>query len=108
MIIKELITLVLKGITIPDEYMNDINKAVDILYKEGCKDVYLFGSLVKGRATTSSDIDIAVKLCPEGKYFNIFGKLMMELDHPVDFIVLDERDDFANFIEGNGELIHVS
>ena len=108
MTVRGLITLLLKGVSIPDEYIDDINKAVNILNNEGCKDVYLFGSLVKGKATTLSDIDIAVRICPDGKYFNILGKLMMELNHPVDFIVLDERDDFANFIKDNGELVYVS
>jgi predicted nucleotidyltransferase len=105
---REMIVVELKGLNIPGDYINDINKAFNILNKEGCKDIYLFGSLVMGNTRKGSDLDIAVKHCPEGSYFKILGKLMMELEHPVDLIVLDENDDFVNFIEQNGDLVHVS
>ncbi|MCU0287661.1 MAG: nucleotidyltransferase domain-containing protein, partial [Acidobacteria bacterium] len=46
---------------LPVSYRKDIQTAIDILKEEGCKEVYLFGSLVNGDFTGESDIDLAVK-----------------------------------------------
>lgn len=92
---------------IPLEYREDIDKAVRILKAEGCKEVYLFGSLVEGRFNESSDIDLAIKGCPKGKFFKILGKLLLELNHSVDLINLDRKNDFAQYIEKEGVLVYV-
>ena len=34
---------------IPVEYQEDIKKAVDLLKCEGCKSIFLFGSMVTGK-----------------------------------------------------------
>lgn len=93
---------------LPSGYKKDIEKAIKILKKEGCKDIYLFGSLAEGKMREKSDIDLAIKGCPSGKYFNLIGKLMLELDHAVDLVNLDKDDDFASFLTKEGELIYVS
>lgn len=92
---------------IPAEYRKDIDKAVKILKAEGCTEIYLFGSLVEGGYSENSDIDFAVKGCPKGKYYKILGKLLLELDHPVDLIDLDRNDDFVEYIKKEGVFIHV-
>ncbi|HEX3046946.1 MAG TPA: nucleotidyltransferase domain-containing protein [Bacillota bacterium] len=92
---------------IPVSYQADIEKAVKILKNEGCQAVNLFGSLAEGSSTEISDIDLAVKGCPPEKFFHVLGKLIMELDHPVDLIDLDERNDFVLFLEKEGSLMHV-
>ena len=92
---------------IPQEYREDIDKAVKILKTEGCKEVYLFGSLAEGRFNESSDIDLAIKGCPSGKFFKILGKLLLELNHSVDLINLDIKNDFVQYIEREGVLIYV-
>lgn len=93
---------------LPSSYKKDVEKAVKILKKEGCKDIYLFGSLAEGDVKEESDIDLAIKGCPSGKYFNLIGKLMLELDHSVDLVNLDKDDDFASFLTTEGELLYVS
>jgi predicted nucleotidyltransferase len=98
----------LAKIDIPSNYKRDVERAVKILKEEGCKDVYLFGSITQGEMRKESDIDIAIKGCPSGQYFNLLGKLMIELDHPVDLVNLDKNEDLAAFLFREGELIHVS
>ncbi|PKM88236.1 MAG: nucleotidyltransferase domain-containing protein [Firmicutes bacterium HGW-Firmicutes-12] len=93
---------------ISKRYQEDIIKGVKILKEAGCKEVFLFGSLSKGEERAGSDIDLAIRGCPTGMYFHILGKLMFELEHPVDLINLDGQDDFAKRIEKRGELIYVS
>lgn len=92
---------------VPHDYREDIEKAVRILKNEGCKEIYLFGSLAEGRINEGSDIDLAVKGCPNGEYFKILGKLLLELNHSVDLINLDRKSDFARFIEQEGVLVSV-
>lgn len=92
---------------ISQDYQEDIDKAVKILKNEGCKVVFLFGSLVEGRFNEGSDIDLAIKGCPPGKFFRILGKLLLELNHTVDLIDLDKKSDFVQFIEREGILINV-
>ena len=45
---------------IPENYQNDIKQATNLLKNEGCKDIFLFGSLVTGRFHKNSDIDIGI------------------------------------------------
>ena len=92
---------------IPHDYKEDVEKAVRILKNEGCKEVYIFGSLAEGRIKEGSDIDLAVKGCPTGKYFKILGRLLLELNHSVDLIDLDRKSDFVQYIEQEGVLVSV-
>jgi len=94
--------------TVSQKYKLEIEKAVSILKEEGCREVYLFGSIANGSAQEKSDIDLAVKGCPSGKYFNILGKLIIELEYPVDLINLDKKDLFSEHLQKEGELIYVS
>ncbi|SDM49692.1 nucleotidyltransferase family protein [Halarsenatibacter silvermanii] len=93
---------------IADEYKNDINKAIEILKDAGCEEIYLFGSLARGEDRKNADIDLAIRGCPEGVYFSLIGKLIIELEHSVDLVNLDKANDFAELLEDEGELVHVS
>lgn len=92
---------------IPGRYRDDIRRAAEILKAAGCKDIFLFGSLANGNAKENSDIDIAVSGCPNGEYFSLLGKLLMEIHHPIDLIDLDKRDEFSQYLLEEGGLIHV-
>jgi predicted nucleotidyltransferase len=93
---------------IPKAYKNDVKKAIAILIKKGCKEIYLFGSLVHGDYSDSSDIDIAVTGIPKGDFFEIFGELMMSLDHRIDLINLEKRTRFVDLLKSKGELVRVA
>ncbi len=93
---------------LPDGYRNDIETAINILTGEGCKEIYLFGSLVNGDNTDKSDIDLAVTGLRKGDFFEIFGKLMMSLEHPVDLINLEKENRFVTMLKRKGELYRVA
>jgi predicted nucleotidyltransferase len=92
---------------LPQAYQQDIQRAVEILRSAGCTDVFVFGSLSSGRAREESDIDLAVRGCPKGKFFHLLGRLLLELDHPVDLVSLDSQDPFARHLEEEGDLLQI-
>jgi predicted nucleotidyltransferase len=69
--------------------------------------VFLFGSLAAGEVKDKSDIDLAVRGCPKGEFFHILGKLLLELDYPVDLVNLDSQDAFAHYLEREGALLQI-
>jgi predicted nucleotidyltransferase len=95
------------ALQVPETYQRDIERAVAILKDAGCSHVYLFGSLGLGRPRPTSDIDLAIRGCLKGRFFYLLGKLMLELDHPVDLVRLDAADPFARRLEKEGELVRV-
>lgn len=98
---------VIEKYSIPEEYRDDLQKAIAILKEEGCTEIFLFGSLAEGKGTKKSDIDLAVRGCPKDKFFRVLGRLLMELHHSVDLIDLDEQSRFAHYLEKEGELVHI-
>jgi len=85
-----------------------VEKAAILLKSAGCKEVFLFGSVAEGSDNESSDIDIAIKGCPPGRFFELLGKLMLELDCRVDLVNLDHEDTFSKHLLNNGQLLHVA
>ena len=79
----------------------------EILKEAGCTHVFLFGSLTAGKVRDGSDIDLAIRGCPKGRFFHLLGKLLLELDHSVDLVSLDRQDAFARYLEKEGELLRV-
>ena len=96
-----------ESVAIPEALQKDISRAVKILKDAGCAEVFLFGSVAEGRATATSDIDLAVRGCPSGQFFETLGKLRCELDHPVDLFNLDGQDRFSEFLKTQGVLLRL-
>lgn len=94
-------------ITLPEAFQRDIDRAVRILKEAGCTEIFLFGSLAEGAAKEASDIDLAVRGCPRGHFFRLWGKLAWELDHPVDLVKLDADDPFALYLQKERDLVRV-
>jgi len=92
---------------LPAEYKKDIDRAVQILRQGGCTEVHIFGSIAEDRATSRSDIDLAVRGCPPDKFFALLGELMVELEHAVDLVDLDADEELAKFLQQHSELLHV-
>ncbi len=95
-------------LTYPKQYDDDISKALAILKTAGCTEIYLFGSLANETYTDKSDIDLAVKGINKEDFFKIYGKLLSELEHPVDLIDLDYNTDFSKLISKKGLLHRVA
>ena len=93
---------------IPEDFRRDIRRATEILKEHGCTEVFVFGSLANGQTHERTDIDLAVRGCPKGKYFRILGRLVLELDNRVDLVLLDRGDPFGRFLQDEGELLRVA
>ena len=83
---------------IPEKYRLDIEKAVFCLKEEGCTAIFLFGSLVTGEYTDSSDIDIGVMGLSPGKYIRTYSKLNNLIKNRFDLIDFDENRDLYNLL----------
>ena len=94
-------------VQLPKVYQKDVHRAVEMLKEAGCTHVFLFGSLTVGKVRDGSDIDLAIRGCPKGRFFHLLGKLLLELDHPVDLVSLDRQDAFARYLEEEGELLQI-
>jgi predicted nucleotidyltransferase len=92
---------------VPDVFQEDIKRAVKILKEGGCTAIYLFGSAATGKVRNGSDIDLAVRGCPQGHFFHLLGRLLWELDHPADLVDLDAQDAFAQYLQKEGVLLRV-
>jgi predicted nucleotidyltransferase len=86
----------------------DIELAKDILLRYGCREVYIFGSLVEGDFDDRSDIDIAVVGLPKARFFAAYGELMEKMSRDVDLIGLDYEDDFSRRVRAKRRLERVA
>ncbi|MEO7908836.1 MAG: nucleotidyltransferase domain-containing protein [Roseiflexaceae bacterium] len=93
--------------SIPDTFKADIDRAVQILKEEGCTEIYVFGSVATGEGHSDSDIDLAVRGCPPGRFFHTLGRLIWELDRSIDLVDLDSEDPFALFLEQKQRLSRI-
>ena len=92
---------------IPQKYRNDIEKAANLLKKEGCQAVYLFGSLVTGKIHDNSDIDIGIKGLPKGKFFEVCSRLYFDFDTQIDLVDFDTNDEFYSMLNKIGEVVQI-
>lgn len=96
-----------RDIQIPEKYRRDVDRAVTILREAGCSQIFVFGSLTTAETRDESDIDLAVRDCPRGRFFHLLGRLLLELEHPVDLVDLDRQNAFAHHLERVGGLLQV-
>jgi predicted nucleotidyltransferase len=92
---------------IPVNYQEDIKKAVVILKNEGCKAVYLFGSMITGKIHDNSDIDIGITGLPAKKYFRVYALLDKELTNRIDLVDFDLYKDLYNLLNSLGEVAEI-
>jgi predicted nucleotidyltransferase len=89
-------------------FQQDVTHAIEILKKEGCSEVYLFGSGAVGNVRDDSDIDLAVRGCPPARFFHVLGMLLMELERSVDLIDLDAPNAFVQYLLKEEKIIRVA
>ena len=61
----------------------------------------------RGRHRPQSDLDIGVRGCPPEHFYRLLGRLIDELSHPVTLVDLDTEIRVAEFLEQEGQLVHV-
>jgi len=92
---------------IPEKYQEDIKKAVIFLKNEGCKAVYLFGSMITGKIHDNSDIDIGITGLPPKKYFRVYALLDKQLSNRIDLVDFDLYKDLYNLLNSLGEITEI-
>jgi predicted nucleotidyltransferase len=92
---------------IPVKYREDIKKASILLKNEGCKAVFLFGSLVTGKINDKSDIDIGIKGLPKGKFFKVYSRLYFDMENRIDLVDFDKNSDFYSMLDSIGEVVQI-
>lgn len=95
-------------INIPEEIKKDLSTATEILLREGCKKIYIFGSLVEGSFTENSDLDIAIVGLKKNKFFKVYGELLEKLNRSVDLVGLDYKTNFSKMILKSGKITRVA
>jgi len=94
-------------LNIPSKFQKDIETAAKFLKNEGCKSVYLFGSMVTGKIHQNSDIDIGIKGLPPEKFFRVYAQLDNNISNQVDLIDFDENAKFYNLLNSLGEVVEI-
>ncbi|GHV86335.1 hypothetical protein AGMMS50230_19430 [Spirochaetia bacterium] len=92
---------------IPEKYQEDIKIAANLLKNEGCKAVYLFGSMVTGKIHANSDIDIGITGLPPKKFFGVYAYLDRSLSNKVDLVDFDFQKDFYTLLNSLGEVVEI-
>ena len=95
------------NLNLPQKYQKDIQIAADLLKKEGCESIYLFGSLVTGKIHDTSDIDIGIKGLPKGKFFQTCAKVYFAMNNDIDIVDFDSNEDFYDLLNKQGELVEI-
>lgn len=86
----------------------DIKKAVQIVKELGGKRIILFGSCTKD-INTARDIDLALGGVPKGIFFRVMGRLIKELENPIDVVDLDLADSYLQMrITEDGKILYES
>ena len=82
--------------------------AAEILLQNGCREVYLFGSLARGSFGPDSDIDLATVGLPKDRFFAAYGRILSRVRRRVDLIGLDYDQDFGAKLKQVGTLSRVA
>jgi predicted nucleotidyltransferase len=98
----------LSELNLPEDIKRDISVAAEILMQEGCKEVYLFGSLAEGSVARGSDIDLATVGLPKERFFAAYGRILSNVRRRVDLVGLDYDHDFGNRLREVGTLLRVA
>jgi predicted nucleotidyltransferase len=93
---------------LPEDMKKAIAAAAQILLAEGCREVYIFGSVAKGNYTPDSDIDLATIGLPKERFFSSYGRILSQISRAVDLVALDYDQDFGSRLKATGTLTRVA
>jgi predicted nucleotidyltransferase len=92
---------------LPEDLALRIEKAAEALRAAGAREVYVFGSVARGKLRAYSDVDMAVSGLPPQVFFRAMAKASRALGRPLDLIDLDEDNLFTRYLKEEGELRRV-
>jgi predicted nucleotidyltransferase len=93
---------------LPEEMKKTIAAATEILLSEGCREVYVFGSVASGTYTADSDIDLATVGLPKERFFASYGRILSQIKRAIDLVALDYDQDFGDRLKATGTLTRVA
>jgi predicted nucleotidyltransferase len=94
-------------IDIPPKYRKDIESAANLLKNEGCRSIFLFGSLVTGKIHDGSDIDIGIKGLPKEKFLKLYGRFQFDFENKIDLVDFDTNAAFYSMLTRIGEVVQI-
>jgi len=86
----------------------EMERAVEILLRNGAREVYVFGSRARGDAAPDSDLDVAVRGMPPEHFYRAVGEVCSALGLPVDVVDLDESSPALDYLKEHGDLFRVA
>jgi predicted nucleotidyltransferase len=92
----------IEGLT--EDLAERIKKAAEALRAAGAREVYVFGSVARGKIRGNSDVDMAVSGLPPEVFFRAMALAHDALGRPLDLIDLDEDNPFTRYLKEKGEL----
>lgn len=98
----------IEDLSLPEDLKKTIAAAARILLDEGCREVYVFGSVARGKYTDESDIDLATIGLPKERFFSTYGRILSQINKAVDLVALDYDQDFGNRLKATGTLTRVA
>jgi predicted nucleotidyltransferase len=81
-----------------------LEKAASVLKAAGAREVYVFGSALRGELRENSDLDLAVSGLPPEAFYRALAKASRAVDRPLDLVDLDEDTAFVRHLKNEGEL----
>jgi len=92
---------------LPEDLARRIEKAAEALRAAGAREVYVFGSVARGKTRPNSDVDMAVSGLPPELFYHAMAKASRALGRSLDLIDLDDDDAFTRYLKEEGELRRV-
>ncbi len=84
----------------------ELAKVVSLSKEFGAEKVLLFGSCLDD-VESAHDIDVAIKGVKPEKFFEMYGRILCEVDSELDLIPLEDmREHFAKRILEKGKLLY--
>ena len=74
--------------TLPQRYQKDAASAVKTLQHFGAKRVILYGSIARGDARATSDLDFCVEGLPDENFFRALGECLLHSEHSISVVDL--------------------
>ena len=90
------------------EIEKDLDIAIDYLKSVGCTEIFIFGSVANGEATSESDLDIAVRGIKPAEFFFVYGELLTRITRSADLIDLNIQKKFGQQLMDSESLKRVA
>ncbi len=95
-----------------EEFIEKMNALIKDRYREYVVYAYLFGSVVEGRATRESDIDVALRFydhVSDRERFRVFKELLAIIDEDIDLVDLSKASIVLRMdVYSRGRIIYCS